>query len=47
MGRKMMEVTLEEAYAEACRALGEAQIRERFLTRALNEAQARLASLES
>ena len=32
-----MEISLEEAYAEACRALGEALVRERFLTRALAE----------
>jgi len=27
-----MQVSLEEVYAEACRALGEAIVRERFLT---------------
>lgn len=27
-----MNVTLEDAYAEACRALGEAIVRERLLT---------------
>lgn len=27
-----MNVTLEDAYAEACRALGEATVRERLLT---------------
>jgi hypothetical protein len=27
-----MEVTIEEAYAEACQALGEALVRERILT---------------
>lgn len=30
-----MDVTLEEAYKEACLALGEAMVRERLLTRAL------------
>lgn len=30
-----MDVTLEEAYAEACRALGESIVRERLLTKAL------------
>lgn len=42
-----MEVSLEEAYAEACRALGESQVRERLLTRALAESQGRIAALES
>lgn len=28
-----MNVTLEQAYEEACRALGEAIVRERFLSR--------------
>ena len=41
-----MEVSLEEAYEEACRALGEAQVRERLLTKALSEANARLAAYE-
>ena len=27
-----MDVTLEDAYAEACRALGESVVRERLLT---------------
>ncbi len=27
-----MQVSIEDAYAEACRALGEAVVRERFLT---------------
>lgn len=31
-----MNVTIEEAYAEACRALGESIVRERLLTKALN-----------
>lgn len=36
-----MDVTLEEAYAEACRALGESIVRERLLTKALqNPAEA-------
>lgn len=30
-----MEVTIEEAYAEACRALGESIVRERLLAKAL------------
>jgi hypothetical protein len=42
-----MEVSLEEAYEEACRALGEAQVRERLLTKALTESQARVAELEA
>lgn len=32
-----MEVSLEEAYAEACRALGESIVRERLLSKALQE----------
>lgn len=31
----MIDVTLEDAYAEACRALGESIVRERLLTAAL------------
>lgn len=42
-----MEVSLEDAYEEACRALGEAHVRERLLTKALNESQARLAAYEA
>lgn len=32
-----MSVTMEEAYQEACLALGEAIVRERLLTRALQQ----------
>lgn len=35
-----MEVTLEEAYAEACRALGESIVRERLLSRGIQNATA-------
>ena len=35
-----MEVTIEEAYAEACRALGESIVRERLLSRAIQNAPA-------
>lgn len=38
-----MDITLEEAYREACRALGEALVRERFLTQALAAANAKNA----
>jgi hypothetical protein len=31
----MIDVTIEQAYAEACRALGESIVRERLLTRHL------------
>lgn len=33
----MIEIALEDAYAEACRALGESVVRERLLTRLLAE----------
>lgn len=33
----MIEIGLEDAYAEACRALGESLVRERLLTRLLAE----------
>lgn len=39
-----MNVTLDDAYAEACRALGESIVRERLLSKALAEAQAALTS---
>lgn len=35
-----MNVTIEQAYAEACQALGESIVRERLLSKALAEAQA-------
>jgi hypothetical protein len=35
-----MNVTIEQAYAEACQALGESVIRERLLSKALAEATA-------
>lgn len=35
----MMDVTLEEAYQEACMALGEATIRERLLVKQLRNQQ--------
>jgi hypothetical protein len=41
-----MEVTLEEAYAEACRALGEAIVRERLLARTLQQQEEPKASGE-
>lgn len=31
MGGEVMQVTMDEAYAEACRALGESVVRERLL----------------
>ena len=41
-----MDITLEEAYREACQALGEALVRERFLTQALAAANAKNADSE-
>ncbi|MDR7083167.1 hypothetical protein J2X01_002460 [Arthrobacter ginsengisoli] len=35
-----MEVSLEEAYAEACRALGESIVRERLITKRIDLQQA-------
>lgn len=35
-----MNVTLEEAYAEACRALGESVVRERLMSRELERLHA-------
>ena len=37
MSEQQQTVTLEDAYRKACLALGEAVVRERFLTRALEE----------
>lgn len=37
----MIEIGLEDAYAEACRALGESVVRERLLTRLLSESASR------
>lgn len=34
-----MNVTIEQAYAEACQALGESIVRERLLSKALSETQ--------
>lgn len=40
-----MEVSTEEAFAEACRALGEAMVRERIYARRIAEQQDQIASL--
>ncbi len=40
-----MRVSLEEAYREACIALGEGLVRERILTQQLNRAQKELERL--
>lgn len=42
-----MEITLETAYAEACKALGEALIRERLLMQELARRDQEAAAKES
>lgn len=37
-----MEISIEDAYAEACRALGESVVQQRILGRAFNEQVATL-----
>lgn len=44
-GDPVMEVSTEEAFAEACRALGEAMVRERIYARRIAEQQDQIASL--
>ena len=36
----MIEISIEQAYQEACAALGEAIVRERLLTKALQDREA-------
>lgn len=40
-----MEVSSEEAFAEACRALGEAAVKERLMLKRIAEQDAQIASL--
>lgn len=42
-----MNVSLSDAYDEACKALGEAIVRERLLTREAERLSARVADLEA
>lgn len=43
----MINISIDEAYQEACAALGEAIVRERLLTKALAEYEASAAPPES
>ncbi len=40
-----MEIAIEDAFAEACRALGEATVRERFLVREIAKRDEAIESL--